>query len=839
MANETLQTRILTGAKNVQLGDFMSPSGSTGNATQDYVSNYNPWGGVGENLGRGIRSVGDAIKNQREQAAKEAENQAESDMYREVYNIQRTPTNMMTASQKEIEIDNIVNKYSGTIDAGKIHSILSANGAQPEKTYTRMSEQKGKEQLVGMQATQNEEMAKLAVSMDPSYAAESPSTQIEAGRMIANIQSRLTSAFDHVLSLGDSSDEQTLMTRDGLLDATAEYAKQLFPRQARVALYSGQWTPNDTQSFVNELSKSLSQKINPVTGTVLSKQQADFYARSVADRLVAKTDKEREEAMKKTKEYQDAWLDVQQNLLGTSGSAADQALYIMFRKNPETLYQAFGGTNARAMLEENMKKIGATANGHTLIPGSVPNRFVSLMAENNDMPLQQADARAVMTQRQGQQQQTLETNQNLLEQLSSYQDGWLNGLPSDYAKKNIDSLKQALPADVSLNIQSLVQANLPAQEGEGWLQRAFRWINNVSVGEGTVIDEANQEQVRGVNAEAINSMLNEYSNQLRRIGMSENDVKDIVSQGISMAGVKPSNGNSRELIAKFVNAVASNALQPIVDIAKAPATIAEPTVKAVAKEEPKEVTTEEAVKAIEEKPKTIETNNGKVNMSSLYDTKEYKSLIKNLVTLVKNGNMTPEQAANEKEQAMSIMSSALSKIKDIASELVGVKTAQAEVLPAEMYTSPRELFTGPSTEKVIPYLRERGRGPMPTATKKQEAQIKKAVNESKVTKTEVNDTISTSSRVPMSFSKGNADPRQQQGKDVNIAVIELNDGRYALVDGHSGTTGAKKLFEEYGKHYGIFERKDIADAERKRVLENLYRYYHGMPSLEEEYENNK
>lgn len=680
MSNETQETRVLREAKNINLGAYIAPGGSVGNATPDYVSDYNPWEGVGSNLGRGIRGVGDAIKTQRDQAAKEAENQAESDMYLEVYNIQRTPSNMMTASQKEIEVDKVVNKYSGIVSVPKIHSILNANGAQPEKTYTRMSEQKGKEQLVAMQATQNEEMAKLAVSMDPSFAAQSPATQISAGKQIAATQAKFTASFDHVLALGDTPDEQTLRSRDGLLDETAMYASQLFPRQARVALYSGKWTPNDTQDFVNSLSMSLSQKVNPITGTVLSKQQADFYARTVADRLLAQADKERQEAMKKTVEYQNAWMDLKRNQLGTTGSAEDQSIYIMYGKDPAALEKAYGSLNARKTLREDLELIGATANGHTLIPGGVSNISVSLMAQNSNMPLQQSDARAVLTGRQASQPQSIVSNQNLLEQIDSYQEGWLNTLPSDYANQNVDALKQAIPADIQTNIQSLVQANLAPQEGEGWLQRAFRAVNNVSVGTGTTQDVGDPMRVRGANAQAINSMLNDYANKLRRIGMSEKDVKDIVSQGITMSGVPEAKGNVQNMINATANMVANGMLKGT----PFEGTVVESTLarglktgSELSQQEEPTVNVEPAVESIGEQPKTIETEAGKVNVSSIYDTKEYEGVRKYLTNAVKENHMTKEQAANE-------MSNFLSKvgngIMEAFNAVVGIKTANAQEL---------------------------------------------------------------------------------------------------------------------------------------------------------------
>lgn len=674
MANETLETRTLRQAKNVNLGAFMAPGGSTGNATPDYVSNYNPWEGVGEGLGRGIKGAADVFKTQQDQAAKEAENQAESDMYLEVYNIQRTPSNMMTASQKEIEIDRVVNKYSGVVSVPKIHAVLNANGAQPEKTYTRMSEQRGKEQLVSMQATQNEEMAKLAISMDPSFSAQSPATQISAGKQIAATQAKLTAAFDHVLSLGDSLDEQTMASRNGLLDETAMYAAQLFPRQARIALYSGKWTPNDTEAFVNSLSMSLSQKVNPVTGTVLSKQQADFYARSVADRLLAQSDKERQEALKKTVEYQNSWMDFKRNQIGTTGTPEDQAIYIMYGKDPAALEKSYGSLKARETLREDLELIGATANGHTLIPGGVSNMSVSLMAENNNMPLQQSDARAVLTGRQASQPQSIVSNQNLLEQIDSYQEGWLNTLPSDYANQNVDALKQAIPADIQTNIQSLVQANLAPQEGEGWLQRAFRAINNVAVGTGTTQDVGDPMQVRGANAQAINSMLNDYANKLRRIGMSEKDVKDIVSQGITMAGVPEAKGSTQNMINATSNMVANGLLKgtafegTVVESALARGLKAGSELKQ--QEEPS-VNIEPAVESIGEQPKTIETNSGKVNMSSIYDTKQYKDLRKFLTGEVKAGRMTSEQATNEMGQFLSKIGGT---IADTFNSIVGVKS---------------------------------------------------------------------------------------------------------------------------------------------------------------------
>jgi len=686
MANETLETRTLRQAKNVNLGAFMAPSGSVGNATPDYVSNYNPWEGVGEGLGRGIKGVADTFKAQQDQAAKEAENKAESDMYLEVYNIQRTPSNMMTASQKEIEIDKVVNKYSGIVSVPKIHAVLNANGAQPEKTYTRMSEQKGKEQLVAMQETQNEEMAKLAISMDPSFASQTPAAQIEAGKQISSVQARLTAAFDHAITLGDSLDEQTLASRSGLLDETAMYAAQLFPRDARVALYSGKWTPNDTEAFVNSLSMSLSQKVNPVTGTVLSKQQADFYARSVADRLLAQSDKERQEALKKTVEYQNSWMDFKRNQIGTTGSAEDQAIYIMYGKDPATLEKAYGSLNARKTLREDLELIGATANGHTLIPGGVSNMSVSLMAQNNNMPLQQSDARAVLTGRQASQPQSIASNQNLLEQIDSYQDNWLLTLPSDYADQNIDALKQAIPADIQTNIQSLVQANLAPQEGEGWLQRAFRAINNVAVGTGTTQDVDDPMQVRGANAKAINSMLNDYANKLRRIGMSEKDVKDIVSQGITMAGVPDAKGSIQSMINSTANMAANGMLKGTPLEGTVVESVLARGLRAGMESNQKEEPTANANTAIEsigEQPKTIETDNGKVNMTSIYDTKQYKDLRKFLTGEVKAQRMTAEQATNEMSQFLSKVGST---IADTFNSIVGVKSAEAAVLPVEKLT---------------------------------------------------------------------------------------------------------------------------------------------------------
>lgn len=825
--NETLKTRVLGGARNVQLGEFMTPGG-TGNATPDYVGSSGlEYLGQGlEAFGRGIGKVGDLMNDAKKKQQQDEQNKAESDMYLDVYNIQRTPTDMMTASQKEIAIDRVVNKYSGLVPVSKIHSILNANGAEPEKTYTRMSEQAAKQQSVQKQVDQNEQLAKLATTMDPTYAGASFSSQIAAGRRILSIQNGLTSAFDKVLSLGNASDEQTIVDRNGELDKVAEYAKQLFPSQARVALYSGQWTENDTNAFVTRTALALSQRVNPATGTVLSKQEADFYARTIADRLLASADKERLEASKHTLELQKAWLGIKRNVVGMSGTPEEQRIFLLYNEDPATLEKSYGTQTVREDLAKTMDKLGVTANGHTLIPGSVSNLSLSLMADNSNMPLQQADATKELFLRQGKQQPSLTGNRNSLELIDSRPENWLSTLPADYANENIEAMKRALPKDISMSIQSLVQARLAPQPNEGWFMRAFRAINNEAVDEGTYTSPEDIARVRGVNAEAINSMLTQYVDSLERIGMPEADINDIISSSIQMAGIPKGDGNSRSVIRMAVNSIANGVTEQLrkANPVEAMGNIATSVAQAVSAPSNTQDTKEPELDTIKEQPKEVEVGNSKVDVSSIYDTKAYKLFVRNLVKEVKEERMTEDQAKNE-------MSVFLSKIGDAFSAVFGVKTAQAEELPAEIYTSPREMFTGPSTEKVNEYLKSIGREPVPFATHKQQKAINKAVKESKVTKTEVKE-----SRPSSAFSKGNADPRDQQGKDVNIEVIELNDGRYALVDGHSGKVGAKRLFEEYGKHYGIFDELDVAKAEKRRVLENLYRFYHGMPSLEEEYQ---
>lgn len=697
--NETLKTRILGGAQNVRLGDFMTPSGGGGNATPDYVGSSGlEYLGQGlEAFGKGIGKVGDLIKDAKKQQQQEEQNKAESDMYLDVYNIQRTPSDMMTASQKEIAIDNVVNKYSGIVPVSKIHSILNANGAEPEKTYTRMSEQAAKQQSVQKQVDQNEELSKLATTMDPSYMSASFSSQISAGRTINRNISLFSAAMDKAISLGPNvSDEQSIADRNGTFDEAAQWARGLFPKDARTKYYNNQWTEKDTADYINGFARSLTQKINPITGTVLSKQEADFYAREVASRMFGQMDKIKLDSTKHTLEYQNAVLDIMANDLGMASESNEQvALYVMTRKSPDMLAQVFGTDEMKKNLAANMSKIGMTSNGHVLFPRGLSNQFISLMADNSEMPLQQADSVKELFLRHDRQQPTLNGNRNSLELIDSRQDNWLATLPTDYAKENIDIMKQALPKDISLGIQSLVQARMAPQPNEGWFQRAVRWINNEAVDQGTYTSPEDMLKVRGANAEAINSMLNQYVDSLERIGMPEKDINDIISNSIQMAGIPKGEGNSRSLIRMAVNSIANGLTEPLRK-ANPVAALGDAVTKVAETVATQEEVKEPELDTIKEQPKEVEVGDGKVDVSSIYDTKAYKTFVKNLVKEVKEGRMTEDQAKNE-------VSVFLSKIGDAFSAVFGVKTAQAEELPIESLTKdkrPIETSSDLSVEKL-------------------------------------------------------------------------------------------------------------------------------------------
>lgn len=669
--NETLKSRVLGGARNVRLGDFMTPSGA-GNATPDYVGSSGlEYLGQGlEAFGKGIGQAGSIMKEMNKQQQQEEQNKVESDMYLDVYNIQRTPSDMMTASQKEIAIDNVVNKYSGLVPVSKIHSILNANGAEPEKTYTRMSEQAAKQQSVQKQVDQNEQLAKLATSMDPSYMSESFSSQIAAGRTINRNISLFTSAIDKAISLGNVSDEQSVLSRDGSFDEAAKYARGLFPKEARTKYYNGQWTEKDTADYINSFALSLTQKENPITGTVLSKQEADFYAREVASRMFGQMDKIKLDSTKHTLEYQNAVLDIMANDLGMASESNEQvALYVMTRKSPDMLAQVFGTDEMKKNLAANMSKIGMTSNGHVMFPSGLSNQFISLMADNSDMPLQQADSTKELFSRHNRQQTTLNGSRNILELIDSRKENWLSTLPADYANENIEAMKQALPKDISLGIQSLVQARLAPQPNEGWFMRAFRAINNEAVDEGTYTSPEDMLNVRGVNAEAINSMLNQYVDSLEKIGMPEADINDIISSSIQMAGIPKGDGNSRSIIRFAVNSIANGVTEPLrkANPVEAIGNVATEVVKAVASNEQQE-----------EEPVVTNDEANKMSVVNIKDTDEYKNFRNGIAKAVKNEKMTKEQGENEINQFINRAKEALS---NIANELLGIKTAEAAIPP--------------------------------------------------------------------------------------------------------------------------------------------------------------
>ena len=687
---ETLKQRVEGNLKKVDVGTFMAPSGSTGSATPDYVGesvDAFDWLRDGiSGLGNSFNSFVDVAANSKVQKAKEEQTKLESAMYDEVYNIKRTPTDMMSASQKEIAIDNIVNKYSSSIPFEKRQAILTANGAETEKTYTYMSEQKGKEQLVEMQASQNTEMAKLAVDMDPSLASVSPAAQIQEGKRIARTSALMTSAFDSIISLGNASDEQTIMARDGRVDEVAEYAKQLFPREARVALYKGDWTPNDTFAFQNSLAMSLSQRINPVTGTKLSKQEADFYAKTVTDRLLAKADKERQESLKRTVEFQEATIQSMQYSIAMSGTLEDQITYVFTGKSPDVLAQTMGSPERVAELASRLKETGVTSNGRLSIPGTVPNYAVSLLADNDNMPLQQADATEALFRRHSEQQTSIGGNKNMLDLIGSRKENWLQTLPQEYAQSNIDTMKQTLPRDISFAFQSLVQANLEPQENEGWLMRAFRTVNNTFVGTGTTRDITNQTQVSGANAQAINGMLTEYSNSLRRIGMPEKDIQDIISSSLDMAGVPQiKKGSVNNIINSVTNMIVEGSLFKdggVLD--KVPDVVKErgvqialsSAVENINKEEQQTTTSPEA------QQQTKELFSGNKQMSSIYEAPEYRSVVKHLTSQVKQEKMTQPQAENELKV---FVDKAKNAVASVAKELFGIKTANADTIDTTKY----------------------------------------------------------------------------------------------------------------------------------------------------------
>lgn len=669
MVQETLKTRMTSQAQNVQLRETLRPGSNGGSVTPipaGFVSGPTDYSWIANDAADLLNAYGkhlDAADKARKQQAQTVEDAQLAQFDMDVYNIQTNPE--MSASEKEIRVQDRYNQYPN-LPVAKKHSVLSAHNADVAKTYMNMSEQQYKKDVVEGESNQRKQYSELAVTLDPYNATLSPQEQYKKGREYMNDLNQLRTAMNAISLNPNNPDIVYKYGEEG-----AQYLRQLMPQEFRRRFVNGQLTQQDLNDAINNFAIQIQGSVNPVTGTTYSATEAFGIASNVFNPMYKGMLEEKDRVSKLTQEIQKSYdEDFVNNLMKAQG--IDTWLtYKLVGKDPATLNSVLGisaNDEKWQQIKNSAKLLSTTEQGRLKFDPTTPNEFLTLMSQNTDMPDSSMDANIEMYNRQEQAPQTPSTSMNLLEQMRGNK-GFYTRVPDNMKQGVYNTIKQAVASDMAQNTRSLIIRKVDNTPTDApWYQkvaaRGYNTVLDISENIGLIDTETNNRQ--------IDSMVKDYVADLRGLGMSHQEATDIIQDSLKQLGIdgkefKPlSDADVPYFFRLAIDGLKSSPLTRGAGLA------IQKGVKALASNEGEGGKANLGQTTVpEQQTSQTNTDSGKVNMSSIYNTKEYREVVSQLAKQGKEKKITREQAQNEVGQLVS----------RVAKELFGAKEAKADTIP--------------------------------------------------------------------------------------------------------------------------------------------------------------